>query len=305
MAELEKLKSGDPCRECLALGLDHKLRFFHISLEEQLLKCESRSCLWPHNDEVSSSDEEFDFGEGIPIQASQNENSAAPDEGDEFILQLLQDLGSGAEAAAVETQPESDLNLISMPDLLSGPSTEPEACAELDFSWLEPNIPDKTDNCLIAKAEIPQLPETLQTAPMLSPKIDTFDAPPLLTPRANPRSDPFKTAPRKASTLPRTEASTLPRKEKTVSPVPLKAASTQPAIIAEKKKIPTKENEFLDAIKRLDAAPVRSTKTTRRRPIVRTGAGTALRTQAVMQLLKHRQEQAMDGDSEAKQRPQT
>ncbi|SPP73922.1 uncharacterized protein LOC117578412 [Drosophila guanche] len=267
MSELERLQSGDPCQECRAQGLEHKLRYFHISLEEQLLKCESRSCLWPHNDEVSSSDEEFDFGEAIPIQASPNEVSAAPDEGDEFILQLLQELGSGEEPA---TQPESDLNLISMPDLLSGPLTEPEACTELDLSWLEPEVPDKT-----GKVEIPPL-----TEPVLSPKTETFDTLPSQSPRASPRSDPFATPPRKASTL--------PRKEPKLCPVPLKAATTK---APEKNELVSKENPFLDAIKRLNAAPVRSSKTTRRRPVVRTGAGTTLRTQTVMQLLKQRQEQ--------------
>ncbi|EDW31348.1 GL11090 [Drosophila persimilis] len=295
MMELEKLQSGDPCRECLDLGLDHRLRYFYISLEEQLLKCESRSCLWPQNDEVSS-DEEFDFGETVPIEAPQNENTAAPDEADEFILQLLQDLGSGVEPAAVETQPASDLNLISMPDLLSGPLTEPEACTGLDFSWLEPSIPDKSEfpNRVITKEEIPQLPKTLQTAPMLSPNTDTFNTAPILSPRARPRSDPFCT--------PLPKASTLPRKEANLNPVPLKTASTQARIT--EKEILSKDNPFLDAIKRHDVTPTRSSKTTRRRPVVRTGTGTALRTQAVMQLLKHRQEQAVGADSEVKRPPQ-
>lgn len=58
---MEQLKPGDACQECLAQGKDHKLRFFYLNLEgEQLLKCESRNCLWPHNDLVSS-DEELDF----------------------------------------------------------------------------------------------------------------------------------------------------------------------------------------------------------------------------------------------------
>ncbi|XP_017019999.1 histone-lysine N-methyltransferase 2D [Drosophila kikkawai] len=58
---MEHLKVGDPCQECLAQGRDHKLRLFYLNLEEdQLLKCEARTCLWPHNDEISS-DEEVDF----------------------------------------------------------------------------------------------------------------------------------------------------------------------------------------------------------------------------------------------------
>ncbi|XP_052843457.1 uncharacterized protein LOC128256833 [Drosophila gunungcola] len=200
--KMEQLQPGDACLECLGLGRNHKLRFFYINLEEQLLKCESRSCLWPHNDEVSS-DEELDLNAGDPLPAidvAENPpfSGAAPladrhppcavlladppppcavaladpppDDDDEFILQLLQQLTPGTETDSVESPPESNINLCSVVDLLSLDPTEVTSCPQLelpDLSFLEENIPEHKEplKAVITKQEIPLLPAKLKSPP--------------------------------------------------------------------------------------------------------------------------------------------
>uniref|UniRef100_A0A1A9VKR4 Uncharacterized protein n=1 Tax=Glossina austeni TaxID=7395 RepID=A0A1A9VKR4_GLOAU len=50
------LQAGDLCLDCQQLGLEKRLRYFTINLqEEKILKCENVFCLYPHNDELSSS----------------------------------------------------------------------------------------------------------------------------------------------------------------------------------------------------------------------------------------------------------
>ncbi|KAM8712908.1 hypothetical protein ACLKA7_013266 [Drosophila subpalustris] len=93
---MEKLQPGDACEECLNQGINHKLRYFYINLEEQLLKCESRFCLWPHNDEVSSSSDE----EGPPASVQETLNV---DDDDNFIVQMLQQLAAETEEPATES----------------------------------------------------------------------------------------------------------------------------------------------------------------------------------------------------------
>ncbi|XP_032591148.1 flocculation protein FLO11 [Drosophila grimshawi] len=93
-----ELKVGDLCEECLQRGLNHKLRYFYVSMEDQLLKCESHQCLWPHNDLVSSSDDEEEQEEDV--------NSDA----DDFIKTLIQQLGPKTDLA-------SDCYSESLPDL--------------------------------------------------------------------------------------------------------------------------------------------------------------------------------------------
>ncbi|XP_020801256.1 titin [Drosophila serrata] len=76
---MEQLRVGDPCQECLSQGRDHKLRLFYLNLaEETLLKCEARTCLWPHNDEVSS-DEEVEFETSDSITPLQSMPPVTPD----------------------------------------------------------------------------------------------------------------------------------------------------------------------------------------------------------------------------------
>ncbi|KAI9582459.1 hypothetical protein GQX74_009846 [Glossina fuscipes] len=54
--ESSGLQAGDLCIDCQQLGLEKRLRYFTINLqEEQILKCENVFCLYPHNDELSSS----------------------------------------------------------------------------------------------------------------------------------------------------------------------------------------------------------------------------------------------------------
>uniref|UniRef100_A0A1B0G4Q4 Uncharacterized protein n=1 Tax=Glossina morsitans morsitans TaxID=37546 RepID=A0A1B0G4Q4_GLOMM len=54
--ESSGLQAGDLCLDCQQLGLEKRLRYFTINLqEEKILKCENVFCLYPHNDELSSS----------------------------------------------------------------------------------------------------------------------------------------------------------------------------------------------------------------------------------------------------------
>uniref|UniRef100_A0A6P4FH78 Uncharacterized protein LOC108051963 n=1 Tax=Drosophila rhopaloa TaxID=1041015 RepID=A0A6P4FH78_DRORH len=186
---MEQLQPGDACLECLGLGKNHKLRFFNINLEEQLLKCESRSCLWPHNDEVSS-DEELDLGAGVPfsdplsaIRVVETPGPTLPppsgaislanppsDDDDEFILQLLQQLTPSTDTNSVESFTESNMNLSSMADLFSLNHTEEKSCPELelpDLSFLEENITGLKEppKAVIAKQEITLLPAKLRSPP--------------------------------------------------------------------------------------------------------------------------------------------
>ncbi|XP_064544216.1 uncharacterized protein LOC135432440 [Drosophila montana] len=94
---MDGLQAGDACVECLSQGLNHKLRYFYLNLEEQLLKCESRTCLWPHNDAVSSSSSDEE-GE------TQSQSTHVDD--DEFIKQLLEQLATGDDST-VDTNPNS------------------------------------------------------------------------------------------------------------------------------------------------------------------------------------------------------
>lgn len=115
---MESLQPGDVCVECSSKGLNHKLRYFYLNREEQLLKCESRRCLWPHNDAVSSSDEE-------DIEPPTHSTNA---DDDEFIKQLLEQLASGT------------TNESSMENRENNSSCD---------SSLPPNIPSSSDACSI------------------------------------------------------------------------------------------------------------------------------------------------------------
>uniref|UniRef100_A0A1I8NR81 Uncharacterized protein n=1 Tax=Stomoxys calcitrans TaxID=35570 RepID=A0A1I8NR81_STOCA len=55
----QELKVGDLCYDCQQKGIESRLRYFLINLnEDTLLKCESDSCMYPYNEDISSSDEE-------------------------------------------------------------------------------------------------------------------------------------------------------------------------------------------------------------------------------------------------------
>ncbi|KAH8341811.1 hypothetical protein KR067_011762 [Drosophila pandora] len=156
---MDRLKPGDSCLECLELGLDHKLRLFYINLEEELLKCESRTCLWPHNDEVFS-DEDVDFADPAETDLNvwKSDHSSAsfssppaypapkttdkvesssypeeasfpatePDDDDEFIIGLLQQLDPAPQIVS------------SLPELSS--EAHPETKTQSDFDM--PNLMD-------------------------------------------------------------------------------------------------------------------------------------------------------------------
>ncbi|TMW44218.1 hypothetical protein DOY81_010703 [Sarcophaga bullata] len=59
MADEDSFKAGDVCVDCQQLGIVKYLRYFKINLNgDTLLKCESNECMYPYNDEFSSTDEE-------------------------------------------------------------------------------------------------------------------------------------------------------------------------------------------------------------------------------------------------------
>lgn len=59
MADDAALKAGDVCFDCQQLGIVKYLRYFKINLNGgTVLKCESNECMYPYNDEFSSTDEE-------------------------------------------------------------------------------------------------------------------------------------------------------------------------------------------------------------------------------------------------------
>jgi len=327
---MEQLQPGDACLECQGLGRSHKLRYFYISLEEQLLKCESRSCLWPHNDEVSS-DEELEMEAPAPLESvslppppleptnlppppleSNNlptmeavlgsENS--PDDDDNFILELLQQLTPATATESVGAPPVSIMNLSSMPDPRSPEDAEVKPCPTLglpDLSFLQENIPEHKEpaKAVIANREEP-LPFKLRTPPKLkttqthSFKVKQEVAAPVKTSAGpswqgkmeiplvpasiktsnsiKPKGDPFSTPPKKASTQPQTPTQSPPAVNIIISIPELNPAMP-----------------FLDAIKRHSAEPKPSARSGVRRPKqqARGTNGRGIRTQAVRHLIEH------------------
>ncbi|XP_075165029.1 uncharacterized protein LOC142237554 [Haematobia irritans] len=58
-SSVQNHKVGDICLDCQEKGFTNRLRYFLINLnEDTLLKCESDICMYPHNDEISSSEDE-------------------------------------------------------------------------------------------------------------------------------------------------------------------------------------------------------------------------------------------------------
>lgn len=240
---MDHLKPGDSCLECLELGLDHKLRLFYINLEEELLKCESRTCLWPHNDEVSS-DEDVDFADPTEIDlnvwksdgssagfssppaypiakttdkvecsysADSSFPAAAPDDEDEFILGLLHQLDPAPQMVSSSVHPETKIQSdFDMPNLMD---------FNIDFPVLEPDpesekppLADKdTDQPpkkLNIKEEKGSLLKNLKS--QLAVKLSSLPEKELpstadIKPQiiSNPQMDPFTSPLKKASTQPR------------------------------------------------------------------------------------------------------
>ncbi|KAM7342528.1 uncharacterized protein ACRADG_009919 isoform 1-T2 [Cochliomyia hominivorax] len=60
MMETERtLKVGDVCVDCQQLGLEKYLRYFKLNLNgDTILKCESNECMYPYNDDISTSSDE-------------------------------------------------------------------------------------------------------------------------------------------------------------------------------------------------------------------------------------------------------
>ncbi|XP_037715967.1 uncharacterized protein LOC119550993 [Drosophila subpulchrella] len=326
---MEQLQPGDACLECQGLGRSHKLRYFYISLEEQLLKCESRSCLWPHNDEVSS-DEELEMQAPAPLESVSLPPSAlesanllpplesnnlppmeaavgsenSPDDDDNFIMELLQQLTPATATDCGGAPPESTMNLSSMPDPRSLEAVEVKPCPALglpDLSFLQENIPEHKESAkaVIANRGEP-LPFKLRTPPKLQTtqthryKVKQEVAAPIKTSAGpswqgkveiplvpasvktsnsiKPKGDPFSTPPKKASTQPQTPSQSPPAVNIIISIPELNPAMP-----------------FLDAIKRHSAEPKPSARSGVRRPKqqARGTNGRGIRTQAVRHLIEH------------------
>uniref|UniRef100_A0A0A1WZ75 Fibrocystin-L n=1 Tax=Zeugodacus cucurbitae TaxID=28588 RepID=A0A0A1WZ75_ZEUCU len=56
--EQSTFQPGDICLECQLNGLSHKLRSFYIDIDEQIVKCESSTCLYPYENDFSESEDE-------------------------------------------------------------------------------------------------------------------------------------------------------------------------------------------------------------------------------------------------------
>ncbi|XP_017093917.2 uncharacterized protein [Drosophila bipectinata] len=326
---MDHLKPGDSCLECLELGLDHKLRLFYINLDEELLKCESRTCLWPHNDEVSS-DEDFDFGDpsetdlslsdgpsanppahpaaktSDKVECSYSADASLPatagnDDDDQFILELLKQLDPAPQMVPMEP---------SLPDLSSSAHTEAKIQPDFDM----PNLMDFNIDFPVS------VPATETKSVTESPiEYKETDQPPMklklpekkgallknlksqLADKLNSSSEKEEKIEQKVNPIP---ADIKPQIQNNlqIDPFssPLKKASTQPrspppalnVIIS----IPElkKPNSFLDAIKRHDKE---RSSAARRRYRVPGPAGRGRYTKAVMQLFDNLE------TTKAKQRP--
>lgn len=268
-----ELQPGDACQECLSQGLDHKLRYFYINLEEQLLKCESRSCLWPHNDEISSDEEE---AEAQSVQADD----------DDFIMQLLTQLGPSEEQVATEASAATEQ--FSMPDILAEDALNDLAATCENILSIEPHpaaasakisasaSPSKLLSNLNACDKPLSTPAATTTTttvenaislseePTASPSINYIISLPDLGQQLEPekhsmpatiptKPQPFQLAPRKASIhSPKLQ---LPSPVEKPQPKPAEKAPPKPADMP----APSSTTAmFLDALRRQPVRPVRS-----------------------------------------------
>ncbi|XP_043644789.1 uncharacterized protein LOC122614298 [Drosophila teissieri] len=324
--EMERLQPGDKCLECQGEGRTHTLRYFYINVEEQLLKCESRSCLWPHNDEVSS-DEDLDLEAALPISALQSKpleypvptlpsqpvallSKPPPDDDDEFILELLHQLTPATENESVEPPFKANVRLSSMQDLPSPLKEKPCPGLDLpDLSFLEENIPVNEEPLQALKSKI-EIPFTLLSGKLRSP-------PKAKTPQTQDTEAKQHVAPPKVPTAPswqnqseipllpacvKATVGTRPQIKPKGSPFssPPKKASTQqqsqpltpPAvniIISVPELNPGVNGMFLDAIKRHSTGVKPSLRGGGRRPrrLAKETTSRGIRTQDVMHLIEH------------------
>ncbi|XP_018797564.1 PREDICTED: uncharacterized protein LOC108974291 isoform X1 [Bactrocera latifrons] len=56
--EQSTFQPGDICLECQQNGKSHKLRTFYIDIDEQIVKCESSSCIYPYENDFTDSEDE-------------------------------------------------------------------------------------------------------------------------------------------------------------------------------------------------------------------------------------------------------
>ncbi|XP_017463807.1 PREDICTED: uncharacterized protein LOC108357228, partial [Rhagoletis zephyria] len=56
--EQSTFQPGDICLECQQQGLRNRLRTFYIDINEQIVKCESSSCIYPYINDFSDSEED-------------------------------------------------------------------------------------------------------------------------------------------------------------------------------------------------------------------------------------------------------
>ncbi|KQS70829.1 uncharacterized protein LOC26526886 [Drosophila erecta] len=319
---MERLQPGDECLECQSEGRNHTLRYFYINLEEQLLKCESRSCLWPHNDEVSS-DEDLNLEAALPISALHSKPSESPaptlpsqpfalsskpppDDDDTFILELLQQLTPATETDSVEPPLKANVSFTSMPDLHS-PSEE-KPCSELelpDLSFLEENITVNEEPLQALKSEL-ELPSNRLSGKLRSPpktktsQTQDTGAKQHVTPPKVPTAPSWENKP-EIPLLPACVKGTVgtpPSIKPKGSPFssPPKKASTEPQlltppavniVISVPELRPGMSGMFLDAIKRHSTEAKHSRGGRRPRRLTRETISRGIRTQDVMHVIKH------------------
>lgn len=333
-----ELQPGDACEECLSQGLYHKLRYFYINLEEQLLKCESRTCLWPHNDEVSSDEEEEE--EGVESQ------SIPTTDDDDFIMHLLQELGTSEELPATETSVDTEASVapvaqFSMPDLTEFGLVDLATSCE-NFLSIEPQPADSTKISISASPAPPAASAKISASVSPPPKLlsnlkacdktlsmpatnttkataenatyaqpegtpsinftisqpEEMDLKPAITPAPKPQL--FQLPPRKASTLFTKEQQPASSKPPPSKEMPPPSSTT---------------SSFLDALRRQPVRPIRSPpqqKLPRKRRMPEAGAVPRAGpppTQLVMQFLgrlgpERQKEVKTEGEAEVKKEAQ-
>ncbi|XP_017867658.1 PREDICTED: fibronectin-binding protein A-like isoform X1 [Drosophila arizonae] len=279
---MERLQPGDACVECSSRGVNHKLRYFYINLNEQLLKCESRRCLWPHTDAVSSSSSSDDEQETIRSP----KHSLNLDD-DEFIKQLLENLTPSTEIAEASTKAnnskcDSSLTpnvpsssnaimdlleeshppatttapVISMPNIFGEFEQQPEQTA---FNLEPVNAPPfqlstKAGNFATSISQelpTPKIPLEKELPTPMIPLEKELPTPMIPLEKELPKASTFQTPPRKASTLPRSELHS--------KPMPPTAPTTNASSS-------TAASQFLNALK---AQPVQGARTKRTRQLPR------------------------------------
>ncbi|XP_060652085.1 uncharacterized protein LOC132788610 [Drosophila nasuta] len=174
---MDKLQPGDSCEDCQSQGLNHKLQWFYINLEEQILKCEARSCLWPHNDEVSS-DEEDSPAEVVvrPESVDDVTDSLDPYDDDDFIKELLKQL-----APEVEPEPQHATD---------NSNSNPETDGLIQINEILELAPIE-NMCIDADNNSPKITTVSSTDKPLSATTTAANSMPDLTSNLSIKTDPF------------------------------------------------------------------------------------------------------------------